>query len=559
MVLHSFKGLERNDGLPQVSEPRPAVRFEDVFDLHIRCDVTSGPEEHLLAFALVVYNDYLILASVTPEVQNLDGEGDGRWLGVSEAVTLHSVDMMSGQVLDRVLLKVDSAHLTNQAAVSVWDDIIAILAPDLQNVYILRISIHGKFEGVRTIGSWCYEDDEQMVRAHEGEAMATDNTQESSRAASSDDLHNAEGPDRQRRRIFTEASPSPRTDRHGALAEGGVARSADSPIFYGCLKQRLLAKLYQQALDQGNHVTKTPSSTALGFFYYFFAVYAEFEIHGVSLIDRDRLLLRWMPPRPGGAQRRMLEHAAMPGDGRDNLRRPSATLVKGVYTLYNMVTTQIEALFKDSSPELTEWLMATPSAIFGGRPANDWEQFLLPSLWGHSSMMVQAVSNSLTPPGTDPSSSSFGPTPSPSGRTIAVLHLEGCQTHQTSPYLDSELYQVDERAATKNLVPRPFPRRPLKFIARTWPERLRFKFDPTDILHESAPSRRRANEGGAGSDVDMETEVDAVVSRHAEVMYLFHPHQPFAMTIVQNSETGIAEHLIFYTHDKSFADSSRIE
>lgn len=543
VVLHSYKGLQASISPHGTlcTESGQAVRFDDVFNLHLRCDVTSGPEEHLLAFALVVYNDFLILASVTPEVQALDGEGEGRWLGVSEAVTLHLVDMMSGRVLDRVLIKVDSVHLTNQAAVSVWDNIIAILAPDLQNVYIVRVSFQGKFEDVRTIGSWCYEDDERVVHeAHEA-ATTTDNVQTTVHSTSYQDV---DGTNRQRRRISTQDLLSQST-----RVQAEVDGTDETPIFYGCLKQRLLAQLHKEALQQGGKVeNSSPSSTALGFFYYFFAVYAEFEIHGVSLIDQDRLLLRWMPPRPG----RMLEQASMSGDRRDSLRRPSATLVKGVYTLYNMVTTEIEALFKESSPEFTEWLMGMPSAMFGGRPANDWEQYLLPSLWGHSATMVRAPASSLsTPlptPNNDPSSR---PIPPPTARTIAALHLEGCQTHQTSPYLDAELYQVDERAATKNLVPRPFPRRPLKFIARTWPERLRFKFDPADVLRRQNVPRRRETDGGAARDVDVESEVDAVVTRHAEVIYLFHPHQPFAMTIVQNSETGIAEHLIFYTHDKS--------
>lgn len=153
-------------------------------------------------------------------------------------------------------------------------------------------------------------------------------------------------------------------------------------------------------------------------------------------------------------------------------------------------------------------------------------------------------------------------------------HAPGCQTRQSSPYLDPDLYQYDDRFVSADAYPRHLPHRAAKFVARAWPERLRFKFDADHVRQhpppapQQAPAHAPAASDGAQPEADQDRalapgavpppppEAAAAVAGHGneegsrselEVVYLFHPMQPFVLAVVEDAETGAAERISIFT------------
>ena len=86
------------------------------------------------------------------------------------------------------------------------------------------------------------------------------------------------------------------------------------------------------------------------------------------------------------------------------------------------------------------------------------------------------------------------------------------QVMSPSPYLDTRLFQYDEKLISAMIRPRPFTETPLKFAARSRSERPRFKLQPA---------------GG---------ELAGPASRPGRqlVAYHFHPWLPVVLCIVQS-------------------------
>lgn len=492
---------------------QPTFLFEEAFDLHARCAVVTGLDEQLFAFCLSVHSNFLVLASSTPDARPVDGEG-GAWLGVSECVTFHLLDMLTGRVLDRLTLRADSVHLTHQGAVSLYEDTMAIVSPGQQAVYLVKVTEEGQFELLRTLGARCREDDADIVAQQEAAEVAwarsrTIDAEEASREASNQErgalpstavtdgvgagTRNTEG--------------YQHVERLARLIMDSTAR-AELPPFIEGLKQRLLAHLYLDAVEKTQLLAAQNKKYCgqerdaggrailpVEHFFYFFKVYSEMEMQGVLLLDSTRILISWTPQ----------------ANSRD---RRVPLYVRGLHMLYDMESTKVERLFEGSSLEFAEWCLETAAAGLGGTPTNDWDRFITPGLWGQHIKRRAAQDPFVR-------AASSGP--------------PGCQQQQASPYLDSELYQFDDRAVTRDLVPRPPLHRPAKFVARAWPERLRFKFEPEDVMGQAGtapaiPPYGPRDENGS------------------EVVFLFHPTMPFVMSVVESTETGLAEELTFFLH-----------
>lgn len=553
VVLHSYRGIdldltetiaagagaaEGSNHRRQQQQNRPAVKFEDAFDLHARCSVVTGLDEQLFAFSLAVHTDYLVLASSTPDVRpmHVDGEG-GAWLGVSENVTFHLLDMISGLILDRLTLRADSIHLTHLGAASLYDDMMTIVAPGQKKIYVVRIDKEQRnMRLIRTLGPRCREDDAygsmtgmaNLGQSHLGLATAVRGGAEEREGEEEENaVGGGGGEEVEMVEHHEEGGPANALDmgdRRPSEEESEEPLLLDdvpTPLLIEGLKQRLLARLYLDALDKTKNLAaeqqrkkeqqqqqindwreplKQPlqQRTVLPIeqFYYFFDVYLEMEMHAVLLIDSSKLLVTWMPPvNHRGTTSHLPSH------------------IRGLHMLYDMTTTAVERVFEGGSIDFAEWCLATAPAVTGGAPANDWERFLIPGLWGQQLRRKSAQ---------DPFSR-------------AAMNHPGCQQQQGSPYLDQELFQFDERAVTRDLVPRPPLHRPAKFVARVWPERLRFKFEPEDVMGEAGNAAR----GGGGGEGENATEV----------VFIFHPGAPFVMAVVESTETGLAEELAFFTHN----------
>ena len=498
----------------------PPIKFEDVFSIHARCPVAGGPDEQLFAFCLVIHTDYLIVASSTPDARPVDGEG-GTWLGVSECVTFHTLHMPSGVFVDKMPLVADSVHLTHQGAVSVFEDVVAIVSPGQNSIYVLRVTRDGKFESLRSLGRYCFEDDEEEVEGVEEAARlwaVRARSEASTHEGRGIDIVEGEGGGEVRAQNAMLPPPPlpalplpPVAETPGLLIEG--------------LKQRLLAYMfleasvtskrrkksvysYHQEDDEDNEEEEDVAShqgqqqqkqKQQQQFFYFFNVYLELEMQGVLLLEPQHILVSWSPPL--------------------SLRGPLLPLyARGLHMIYNMETTKVECLFEGGSVEFAEWCVGNGVVALGGTPSNDWERYVLPGVWGHY-LRARGVQDPVV---------------------RASAHPPGYQQQQSSPYVDPEVYQFDERAITRDLVPRPMLHRPAKFVARVWPERLRFRFLPEDVGEGGG--------GGEGGGTDPSHQQQHNHMHHKEVMFVFHPTAPFVMAAVESAETGIAEEMSFYVY-----------
>jgi len=552
VVLHSYRGInldltettsaavagppagaaEASNHRRQQRQNPPEVKFEDAFNLHARCAVVTGPDEQLFAFSLAVHTDYLVLASSTPDVRPVDGEG-GAWLGVSENVTFHLLDMLSGCILDRLTLRADSIHLTHLGAASLFDDIMTIVAPGQKKIYVIRIDKEEKsMKLIRTLGPRCQEDDAYGSMTGMEAGLGRNNAGPAAVGREEENIVGAvggaagEGPVVEENGGNGPANAVTMVDRRPSEEEESedslVLDEVPTPLLIEGLKQRLLARLYLDALektkilaaeqkrkkeelrkqkescDQNELQEQEPlqqrTVIPIEQFYYFFDVYLEMEMHAVLVIDSTKLLITWMPPvNNRGTTSHLPSH------------------IRGLHMLYDMTTTTVERVFEGGSIEFAEWCLVTAPAVTGGAPANDWERFLIPGLWGQHLRRRSAQ---------DPF-------------VRATMNHPGCQQQQGSPYLDQELFQFDERAVTRDLVPRPPLHRPVKFVARMWPERLRFKFEPEVVMGEAENAPRGGGE----------------VENATEVVFIFHPVAPFVVAVVESTETGLAKELAFFTHN----------
>ena len=500
----------------------------------------------------------LVLASSTPDTRPMDG-GDGpggAWLGVSEYVTFHLLDIFTGKVMDRTTLRADSVHLTQQGAVSLYDDVMSIVAPGQQTVYLIKILSTGKFEMLRTLGWQCNEDDEAVAAAQEEQEKVWNlrNVGAGGGSGAIGSSGRGGGGDSQHVAATTTAGTStaaatpvvvPRQQhQQHDINRDGEHPPPPPPVFIEGLKQRLLAHLFVNASERNKTYLlgdgeeeeeedgKAPSSAnttrnsaaaaAAGFiensrtstkpppplpvknsstsgpfsplsqFIFHFRHYVEMEILAAVLVDSTRLLISWKPPLHPRAG-----HAAL--------------YARSLHMLYNMTTTAVEKVFEGNNIEFSDWCLENGAASLGGTPCNDWDRCLIPGLWGEQLRRKAAQD--------------------PFSRLMTGGVLPGCQQQQASPYLDPEIFQFDEKSVTRDLVPRPPLHRPVKFVARKWPERLRFKFEAEDVMGEA---------GGAGTGPRDENTT--------EVVFIFHPTMPFVMAVVESTETGLAEELSFFAH-----------
>ena len=431
--------------------------------------------------------------------------------------------MLTGRVLDRLTLRADSVHLTHQGAVSLYEDTMAIVAPGQQVVYLVKIHKDGTFEHLRTLGAQCREDDAEVIEQQEtaerewkarkasAEAVGPEAGEASSTARAGEPLRGAS-------RTAGSGNNNPVlnstiTPTRGIPPGGGPIvmhtnaafnNDGEGSTFIEGLKQRLLAHLYLDAVEKTQRKNNSLQEQRdaggrvilpVEHFFYFFKVYSEMEMQGVLLLDATRILVSWTPQA-------------------NSRNRRVPLYVRGLHMLYDMEATKVERLFEGSSLEFAEWCLETAAAGLGGTPTNDWDRFLTPGLWGQHIQRRAAQDPFVR-------AASAGPS--------------GCQQQQASPYLDFEIYQFDERAVTRDLVPRPPLQRPAKFVARAWPERLRFKFEPEDVMGQAGtapavPPYGPRDENGS------------------EVFFLFHPTMPFVMAVVESTETGLAEELTFFLH-----------
>ena len=274
---------------------------------------------------------------------------------------------------------------------------------------------------------------------------------------------------------------------------------SDEMYVYDTLKQRLLAYMFfdgrhKSAIDPDAMDVDLPGAFQQSAFYYYFRMVVETELTHAQFLDENRLLLNW-----GGDYERSVSHSRMPD---------------GIKAIYNIRTTVFEKVFPPfNHTGLNEFIRQDPTHLANTRhPAGVWEQFAMDDgLRCHHAWTQQNVGSS-----SDIAKSN-------NSTYVTIQRSEG---RQTSPYLDQELFQYDEKSVSKQ-EGRPVPAlrfRTAKFIANAWPSNLKFALDIDKCLHNSSVGRQQHTN---------EHDVTESIERQINLLYMFHPYDTAVFCVVQ--------------------------
>ncbi|XP_078687648.1 DET1 homolog [Branchiostoma floridae x Branchiostoma belcheri] len=156
-----------------------------------------------------------------------------------EDYSLHIVDMHTGRLCDTKQFKCDKIFLSHNQGLYLYRNILAVLSVQQQTIHIFHIGEDGYFVGVRSIGRFCYEDDELML-SHVRQEF---------------------NPTQQQVRPFRETA-------------------------INCLKHRLLVYLYSRAKQDG-------SPFALRQFFQYFDQFCMLRMWKMQLLDENHLLIKY--------------------------------------------------------------------------------------------------------------------------------------------------------------------------------------------------------------------------------------------------------------------------
>ncbi|XP_015911482.1 DET1 homolog [Parasteatoda tepidariorum] len=77
-----------------------------------------------------------------------------------ENYTLHLIDMKNGILRDKRAFKTDKIYLSHNQGVYLYQDFLCVLSVQHQTIHVFQVTKEGYFINVRTIGRFCYDDDE---------------------------------------------------------------------------------------------------------------------------------------------------------------------------------------------------------------------------------------------------------------------------------------------------------------------------------------------------------------------------------------------------------------
>nr|SVE84129.1 EOG090X028J [Daphnia pulex] len=85
-----------------------------------------------------------------------------------EDCSLHIVDIVNGRLCDTRTMKTDKIFLSHNQGLYLYEDTLAVLSVQHQTIHIFKISHDGYFADVKTIGRFCFDDDEWLINQVRG-------------------------------------------------------------------------------------------------------------------------------------------------------------------------------------------------------------------------------------------------------------------------------------------------------------------------------------------------------------------------------------------------------
>ncbi len=210
-----------------------------------------------------------------------------------EHYTLHLVEIETGRHCDSRHFKCDKIFLSHNQGLYLYRDTLAILSVQQQTIHIYQVTPDGSFIDVRTIGRFCYEDDQLIVAmaGHTGAGLGRRNNGE------------------------------PQVDRP----------FSDKTI--NSLKHRLLVHLYHKAMADSR---EEGSLKPVMKFYQYFDQFLSLRMWKMQLLDENHLLIKYA------------------SEDVVTLRTSDPNSQTSFFVVYNMVTTEVKAVYENTSEKLLD-------------------------------------------------------------------------------------------------------------------------------------------------------------------------------------------------------------
>ncbi|KAK8756532.1 hypothetical protein V5799_000767 [Amblyomma americanum] len=356
-----------------------------------------------------------------------------------EDYSLHLVDMITGTLKDKRTFKTDKIFLSHNQGLYLYRDTLAVLSVQHQTVHIFKVTKDGQFVDVRTVGRFCYEDDELLVSS--------------------------------------------------AFLAGG--RSDNRPYCeptLNSLKHRLLVHLYRQAESERN-------PTALRQFFQHFDQLCELRLWKMQLLDERHLLLKYA------------------GEDVVSFRLSDPNSQPSFFVVYNLVTTEVLAVYENTSEELLELLENFSDLLRNAALHADAQLTCSPSNNIHARLVQQRFKQTII-------NARYGGQTEAVKRLLAQLPISS-QSYSNSPYLDLALFSYDDKWVSVLERPKACGDYPIRFYARD-SGLLKFKIYAGLQGRNAPPAARRL------------------------VAFTFHPYDPFAISVQRTN----AEYVVnFHIHN----------
>ena len=283
-----------------------------------------------------------------------------------EDYTLHLVEMETGRLCDSRHFKCDKIFLSHNQGLYLYKDTLAVLSVQQQTIHIFQVTPDGTFIDVRTIGRFCYEDDQLVL----------------------DIARDRRG---QRERPFSEAT-------------------------INSLKHRLLVHLYNRAVHESEEEgTRRP----LLKFYQYFTQFQHLRMWKMQLLDENHLLIKYA------------------SEDVVTLRISDPNSQPSFFVVYNMVTTQVIAVYENTSDRLLD-LFENFCDLFRNATLHCEAQFTCSASSNmHARQIQQRFKQTII-------NAKFGGHTEAVKRLLAQLPISA-QSYSSSPYLDLSLFSYDDK------------------------------------------------------------------------------------------------------------------
>ena len=241
----------------------------------IVCSAIAVPEEPTPYF----YDIYRNNESVFPNVRS-----------PLEHYSIHIVDLYTGQHCDKRSFRFDKIYLSHNQGLYLYNNTLAVLSVQQQTIHIFQITKYGLFIDIRTIGRFCFDDDELALSALSGNITGNIHLQ---MANGSEAIHHSD-----RTRPF-----------------------CDTAI--NSLKHRLLTYLWKNAYNEGPE--------GLRRFYKHYMYFCSLRMWKMQMLDEEHLLIKYA--NEDVVTMRVMDPNAQPS----------------LFVIYNIKSTKVIAVFENTS------------------------------------------------------------------------------------------------------------------------------------------------------------------------------------------------------------------